>query len=265
MPADLKWNAEDYAKNSRAQLEWARELIPKLKLDDSDYVLDIGCGDGKISACLAQLVPHGTVVAIDSSENMIEFASGSFFPAQNPNLKFLCMDATDIKLTRQFDVVFSNAALHWVEDHNAVLRGVRSCLNPGGRILFQMGGCGNSADVLKIFRELTQHPRWRQYYCGFTSPYHFYRVEDYESWLPANGFRKRRIELIPKDMRHPGTEAFGGWLRTTWFPYTDRLPHELRETFLQEIIAGYTVNFPPDASGAVHVKMVRLEIEADAE
>ena len=256
------WNAEDYAKNSSAQLQWAKELIAKLRLKDSDSVLDIGCGDGKITAMLARAAGNGTVVGIDFSENMIKLASDKFPPEENPNLTFLRMDAANIQLHRKFEVAFSNAALHWIKDHGAVLRGVYSCLKPGGRILFQMGGCGNAADVFNVVCKITQHSRWRQYYENFTPPYYFYRLEDYEAWLPANGFRPHRIELIPKDMQHQGREGFAGWLRTTWFPYTDCLPSELRETFLHEIITEYTAAYPPDSSGRIHVKMVRLEVEA---
>jgi len=63
-------------------------------------------------------------------------------------------------------------------------------------------------------------------------------------------------------MRHADREAFLGWLRTTWFPYTDRLPEELREAFLDDVADAYIAAHPPDADGAIHLRMVRLEVEA---
>ena len=119
-----KWNAEDYAKNSSAQLKWAQELIEKLALQGGESVLDIGCGDGKITSQLALAADNGNVVGIDQSEEMIRLASERFPSAKYPNLSFLCMDATGISLSRKFDVGFSNAALHWVKDHAKALRGV---------------------------------------------------------------------------------------------------------------------------------------------
>jgi trans-aconitate methyltransferase len=63
-------------------------------------------------------------------------------------------------------------------------------------------------------------------------------------------------------MRHVGPAAFVGWLRTTWFPYTDRLPAELRDAFLDDVAAAYTAAHPPDPEGVYHVQVVRLEVEA---
>jgi trans-aconitate 2-methyltransferase len=256
-----KWNAEDYARNSRAQLEWAQELIEKLALRGDEAVLDVGCGDGKISARLA-LATRGNVVGIDLSEDMIELARNRFPAESYPNLSFSQMDATDIRLSARFDVAFSNAVLHWVGDHVAVLRGVHACLNTGGRLLFQMGGRGNAAEVFEVMEEVVRRPRWASSYEGFRAPYHFYGPEEYEEWLPQCGFRPLRIELVAKDMQHAGAEGLVGWLRTTWFPYTDRLPADLHDGFLAEVAERYLAAHPIDAAGSVHVGMVRLEIEA---
>jgi len=65
-------------------------------------------------------------------------------------------------------------------------------------------------------------------------------------------------------MRHADREAFLGWLRNTWFPYTDRLPAGLRNAFLDDVAAAYTAAHPPDDRGVSHVRMVRLEVEASA-
>jgi trans-aconitate methyltransferase len=258
------WNADDYADNSSAQLQWAEELITKLALKGSESLLDIGCGDGKISAQLARVVKNGHVLGIDSSESMIKRASEQFPPAANPNLSFLQMDATEIHLPRRFDVAFSNAALHWVKDHISVLRGVHSCLKSGGKILFQMGGYGNAAEVFGTIQEIIKNPRWKQYFEVFVPPYYFYKPEDYEVWLLESGFRSGRVELIPKDMQHDRVKGLMGWLRTTWFPYTDCLPAELRDAFLEELVETYSSLHPADALGNIHIKMVRLEVEAYA-
>jgi trans-aconitate 2-methyltransferase len=259
-----KWNAQDYAKHSSGQFEWAQELIAKLGLQGSESVLDIGCGDGKITQRLAEAAKVGWVLGIDQSEEMIRMALEQFPPEKCPNLAFLRMNAMDIHLSQKFDVAFSNAALHWVEDQVATLRGVHKCLKSGGKILFQMGGCGNAAEVLVAVEKLLQREEWRPYYEDFTPPYHFCAQREYEAWLLETGFRPVRVDLLPKDMRHHGLEGFEGWLRTTWFPYTDRLPVQLRDAFLAELAEKYLLEHPADANGNIHVKMVRLEVEAYA-
>src|SRR6266404_2134777 len=130
-----KWNPEDYAKHSAAQLTWARELIAQLDLGGDELVLDIGCGDGKVTAELAGALPRGHVVGLDGSPEMIEFARAHYPHGQFPNLEFVGMDARQVRLERSFDIVFSNAALHWIEDHLAVLKGVSGVMRQGGRLI----------------------------------------------------------------------------------------------------------------------------------
>jgi trans-aconitate 2-methyltransferase len=71
---DVRWNAADYAANSAAQQIWARELIAQLRLRGDEHILDVGCGDGKVTAELARAVPKGSVTGIDASPEMIAFA-----------------------------------------------------------------------------------------------------------------------------------------------------------------------------------------------
>lgn len=253
------WNAEDYAKNSSTQAIWANELIAKLALKGNESLLDIGCGDGRITAEIARRLPSGFVVGIDSSENMIALASKFFV---RDNLAFCVMNATDIHLDRMFDVAFSNATLHWIKDHQAVLSNLRKHLNPQARTLFQMGGRGNAQEMVEIVDRAIVSKEWAEYFQGFDFPYSFYGVGDYERWLRKTGFEAIRIELIPKDMVHKNSDELKGWLRTTWFPYTDRLPQDKREMFLDELVRQYLEKNPIDSQGQTHVKMVRLEVEA---
>ncbi len=165
-------------------------------------MLDIGCGDGRATALIAERLPQGSVLGVDKSASMIALAAEQFPPDAHPHLTFRRMDATRLALPRAFDVAFSSAALHWVDDHQAMLRGVRSCLRPGGRLLFQMGGRGNIVEALAVVEEVIARPRWRDFFDGFIPPYHFHSPEEYEEWLPRAGFCVARAELIPKDMRH---------------------------------------------------------------
>ncbi|WP_225587700.1 class I SAM-dependent methyltransferase [Methylomonas fluvii] len=113
-------NAQDYAQNSQAQQQWAKELIAGMRLTGRETVLDLGCGDGKVTAEIAAIVDQGTVVGIDNSEAMIALAQRRYPQTQHPNLAFQVMDAGNLSFAEQFDVVFSNAVLHWVKQHQPV-------------------------------------------------------------------------------------------------------------------------------------------------
>ena len=104
--------------------------------------------------------------------------------------------------------------------------------------------------------------RWREFFWIMPRPYFFYAPGDYEKWLPKCGFKINSIKLAPKDSAHVGAAGFAGWLRTTWFPYTQCVPENLREEFIAAVVARYLAKHPPDAEDKVHVGMVRLEIDA---
>jgi trans-aconitate methyltransferase len=256
------WNAADYAANSVVQQTWARELISKLNLCGDEHILDIGCGDGKVTAEIAHALPDGLVVGTDVSPQMISFARKNFLAKNFPTLKFQVMDARKIKFERRFDVVFSNAALHWVDDHEKILRGAAAVLKSGGRLVVSCGGKGNAQDVFVALRPEMRLKRWREFFRQMPTPYFFYAPGDYEKWLPKFGFKIQKLKLAPKDATYQGAEGFATWLRTTWIPYVQRVPENLREEFIAAVTSRYLAKHPPDADGKVHVKMVRLEIDA---
>jgi trans-aconitate 2-methyltransferase len=275
----VAWSPADYAAHSAVQQTWARELIAKLHLRGDERVLDVGCGDGKVTAEIARAVPRGLVIGVDASPQMIAFAQKAFPRKTNPNLTFQICDARKISLgalaSRRrfwahgegipgtpFDIVFSNAALHWVDDHQAFLRGAASVLKPGGRLMISCGGKGNAHDVFLALRPEMRTKRWRGFFRNLEKPYFFYRPDDYEKWLPRSGFKTHRVKLSPKDAGYPGRDGFTAWMRTTWLPYTQRVPEGLREEFLAAIVGRYLAKHPLDADSRIHVRMVRLEIDA---
>ncbi len=260
--AIYQWDAEDYARNSTNQQVWARELIRKLGFVGGERVLDVGCGDGKVSAEIAALLPRGAVVGVDISDAMIALARQRFGPPEHPNLRFQKEDAGSLPFWDEFDVVFSNATLHWVIDHPPVVRGIANSLKPGGKVLLQMGGQGNIAGILKVLTPLMATPRWARYFENFGFPYGFYSPQDYAAWLPAAGLQAVRLDLFPKDMVHAGRAGLAGWVRTTKIPYTQRVPEAEREAFIDELVEAYLAQFPLDAQGNAHVRMMRLEVEA---
>lgn len=258
----VKWNAQEYHRSSAAQQSWARELIAKLSLTGNERLLDIGCGDGKVTAEIADILSDGSVVGVDKSEDMIGFARAAFPPDSCPNLSFAVMDASALAFDAEYDVVFSNATLHWVVDHGPVLQGVSRALKPGGRCLLQMGGRGNADSIIKTLTSGPVFERWGGCFANMEFPYGFYAPEDYSPWLENAGLRPLRLELIPRDMAQPGADGLAAWIRTTWMPYTNRIPEEQRESFIADVVDTYLAAFPLDEQGLAHVPMQRLEVEA---
>ena len=125
-----------------------------------------------------------------------------------------------------------------------------------------MAGKGNAQAVIDILEELATVAPWKQFLDGFTFPYAFLSTEEYRALLAEAGLTPLRVELVPKDMKFAGAEGMAGWVRTTWLPFTERIPVEQRDSFVKEIVDRYLQRYPADAEGVVHLGMVRLEVEA---
>ncbi len=115
---------------------------------------------------------------------------------------------------------------------DSVLRGVERSLRPGGRLLFQMGGRGMASNVVQVMMSLLSRDEWGRYFHDFSLPYRFCAPEEYTQWLEEAGLHPLRVELVPKDMTHEGVGGLAAWIRTTWLPFTQRLPEELRDDFI---------------------------------
>ena len=259
---NYKWDAREYEKYSQGQQKWARELIEKISLKGTENVLDLGCGDGKVTAEFSKLVSKGSIIGIDNSAEMIKLASARYSEAIYQNLSFQEMDAVNLNFIDRFDLIFSNAVLHWVKDHKAVIKRMFKSLKQGGRIILQMGGKGNAAGIVDVLSELQTEKKWHSYFNEFNFPFYFPGTNEYKKLLLDCGFTLNRIELIPKKMEHAGIEALKGWIRTTWLPYTQRVPKEERESFIDIVSKKYIERYSANSKGIINVQMVRLEVEA---
>ncbi|MFZ2456483.1 MAG: methyltransferase domain-containing protein [Candidatus Altiarchaeia archaeon] len=254
-----RWDPRDYEKSSSAQETWAKELIKKLRLKGDERILDIGCGDGKVSAQLAKNVPEGSVTGVDLSADMLAYAVTKYIDV--PNLGFEAGDASRLKYDREFDYVVSFACLHWIREHVPVLQGIRRSLRSNGRIMLQFGGKGNAAELIKAADDVIAAD-WKEYFQDYTFPWAFYSPGEYRVFLKQAGLKAIRVELIPKDREDAGHEGLASFIRTTWHPYTDRVPEKMRKEFIDAIAEEYIRRNPMDSKGMVHIPMMRLEVEA---
>ena len=262
MSPTYQWNPADYAQNSLGQERWARELLEVAAIQPDEHVLDVGCGDGRMTAEIARRAARGRVVGVDRSAEMVDFAGRTFPSAEYPNLLFRQSDARSLCFEDEFTLVYSSAVLHWMREHPSVLAGVARSLRPGGRAVLQMGGKGNTMDVVRAFEECFREPRWQEASAAFEFPYSFYGTEEYRAWVEEAGLIPDAIELLDRDMVHPSRQAFTGWLRTAWLPFHAALPEDRRDAFLESVTECFLRQNPLDRFGQVHVHAVRLQVLA---
>jgi trans-aconitate methyltransferase len=144
-----EFNGEQYKKASIHQKEWGNKIIAEFKLNVNERILDLGCGDGTLTAELAQLVPDGFVLGIDGSQNMIETAR----KLEKKNLSFRVQDINTLHYKNEFDVVFSNTTLHWVKDHRLLLKNIYESLRQNGILRCNFGAEGNCINLIRIIKQ----------------------------------------------------------------------------------------------------------------
>ena len=145
-----EWDAQSYAKNGRFVATLAENLIDDLAPQTHESILDLGCGDGALSAKIAPLCHK--LLCLDTSKSMVE-------ASRQRGLDAHCVDAHKLSFTHQFDAVFSNAALHWMTKPEQVATGVFNALKPGGRFVAEFGGAGNVQSIVKAVKKQVQKTR----------------------------------------------------------------------------------------------------------
>ena len=203
-----EFDGEKYEQASAHQKEWGARLIAELGLRGDQRVLDLGCGDGALTARITEALPEGEVIGIDASQGTIEVA----LQKKRDNLGYLRMDIDDLSLPGQFDVVFSNATLHWVRDHNRLLANVRMSLKEKGVLRFDFGGEGNCSHFLKVIREAMADEAFDRYFKDFQWPWYMPPVEEYEALARRAGFVEARVWGEIADRFFPDRETMIRWV-----------------------------------------------------
>lgn len=216
-----RWNAANYASNARFVADLAEPLVALLAPRPGERILDLGCGDGVLSA---EIQAHGAaVVGIDASREMVEAARSRGVDAR-------LMRGEAIEFEAAFHAVFSNAALHWMRDLDAVFTGVARALKPGGRFIAEMGGEGNVATVVAALEDALARLG-----VNAPSPWTFPGADAVAAQLAQHGFRIETIERIERPTRLPGDLA--DWLATFAGDYLALVPTAERAGLIQQVQA----------------------------
>jgi len=223
-----KWDGAQYKKNASAQQKRALNVLEKITFDGNENVLDLGCGNGKITKIIADHVPGGEVVGIDISESMINQANQDF--AKVPNLKFYQKSAENFNFEKKFNYVTSFNALHWVEDHNMILQNAKHSLINDGKIVFLMA----SGKRNQFVDEILQKDPWKSHFQELESFYSRMSKIDYEILLKNNDFTKDKIVIFDEHHFFSSFQELEQHFMT-WLPAISDLPQEDCEKLAHQI------------------------------
>ena len=237
------WNAALYAKYATPQFQHGMCMMDELPLKGNETILDIGCGPGTLTKVLAQRVPKGKVIGIDASPSMIAYAKTLGIK----NAEFYVMDATKIPYENAFDVAYSNAVFHWIDDQEALLKGIERALKPGGLLRAQFGGKSSTSSsaqtpaMQKVVAELAKKAPYRPYLKDVSSPVRArFSKEEYKAIvLRVPGFQEVEVWETPSANVFDTQEDLKGWVASLYTArYEGKLPENLRGPFLKDYLDG---------------------------
>src|SRR5215470_5965365 len=258
-----EWNAGEYSKRSALQQWVADECLAGLALTGAERVLDVGCGDGKITVEIAQRLPRGSILGIDASAQMIAFARAHFAAPATRNLEFDVGDATCLPYRDEFDLIVSFNALHWVTDQAAALHGIRNALTPSGSALLQFVSQGPRKSLEDVIEEARSAPRWAPYFTGYRKPYVHSTPDEYAALAVQCGLRVERIDTQLKAWDFKTRNGFVDFALVTFVEWTRMLPGVQQVDFIHDVLDRYRLVGDGTAGDAhvFHFYQMRVELQ----
>ncbi|MDJ0970742.1 MAG: methyltransferase domain-containing protein [Kiloniellales bacterium] len=241
------WDPERYARNARFVADLGAPLVELLAPQAGETILDLGCGDGALTETL--VAKGAVVVGVDGSAEQVAAARARGLDARQADGQSLDFEAA-------FDAVFSNAALHWMRQADAVIAGVWRALKPGGRFVGEMGGAGNVAGITTALMAAVNR---RGLDGEAANPWYFPTPEDYRRRLESQGFEVLSIALIDRPTPLPGPMA--DWLETFAETFLKLVPDEARADLAAEVSEALRPTHC-DAEGRWTADYVRLRFSA---
>ncbi len=245
--AGQEWNAEGYARHAGFVPELGAAVLELLAPRPGEAILDLGCGDGVLTARIREAGARVTRLEPDPDMAARARARGN---------RVLEQDAHDPFGSGLCDAVFSNAALHWMRDPPRVLRNIHAALKPGGRLVAEQGGFGNVAAVVTALTaslEAAGHP-------VPPSPWDFPTPTAQRARLEAAGFRVETIALIQRPTPLP--TGLKGWLATFGAPFMPDLDTASRQSVVAD--TERRLAHLRDETGTWYADYVRLRFRAFA-
>jgi trans-aconitate methyltransferase len=240
------WSAAGYDAHARFVSDLAGEAIEWLAPRPGERILDLGCGDGAVTAALQAM--GADVVGVDTSDDLLAAARARGLDVRH-------MDGQALEFGPVFDAVFSNAALHWMTSPEAVIAGVHRALKGGGRFVAEFGGHGNVAAIVTAMRATAQRIGGEPALAG---PWFFPTPEVYAEMLAAAGFSVRRTGLFPRPT--PLKSGMREWLKLFRLPFFEQYGARMDEV-LDEVV-DLLKPVLCDAHGNWTADYVRLRVEA---
>ncbi len=246
-PTSREWNSTVYHRLSGPQVSWGKKVLSRLRLGGDEVVLDAGCGTGRLTAELLEALPHGHVVGIDLSQNMLNSGREHLGEHLGSRLSLVAADLLRLPFARAFDGVVSTAAFHWVLDHDQLFSNLRRVLVPGGWLEAQCGGAANLARLRGRVDGLAATSRFARYFAGFHEPWLYQDAKGAAQTLRRAGFVDVETSVEPALTVLEDAAQYIEFVRNIILrEHLRRIPSEdLRSEFMENLATRAAGDDPP--------------------
>ncbi|HWR36916.1 MAG TPA: class I SAM-dependent methyltransferase [Clostridia bacterium] len=227
-----EWDSTAYDVLAKPEVEWGKKVLDRLHLQGFEKVLDAGCGTGRVTAMLCERLPHGHVIAVDLSDNMLNVAR-EHLKGVSGRVKFVQADLVNLSLQEEVDGIFSTAAIHWISDHWKLFGGFYRALRPGGWLVAQCGAAPNLARLRRRAAELVYEGMFSVYFRDWTDPWMFVEHTTMAERLRLVGFENVKTTQVPAYSCMPNREMYKQYISTvTLRKHVAQMPAEIAQKFL---------------------------------
>ena len=227
------WDGVDYLRVNTLQQWLAARALEDVDLHGVHSLLDVGCGDGRVTQQLATRIPDGRCVGLDPSPGMIAVAP------TGPGLTFEVGDVEAMTFRDEFDLVVSFNALHWVAAQRVALGAIARALHRPGRTLLVFVCAGPRPSLEDVAMTVTRSGRWAASFDGFVAPYVHPAPTVWRSDVEAAGMRVEAVRVDDLDWDFGSREAFTAWCTVGFGGWTSRLPDDAVPDFMAEVVDAY--------------------------
>lgn len=224
---EVLYDGNAYESSSQTQFKQGNKLVDRINCKEYSYVLDIGCGNGKTTLEFIEKNPTIKIDAFDLSHSQIDV--GIRNRDENKNIKekinFFVMDAMDLNASEKYDLVFSNASLHWILDSISMYNKIYNCLKQGGEMAIHQGGYNCYKGLHDMVRKAISNLNLECYYENWNYPI-FYPTKEYmEKMLLDIGFKQVKVISEESDgMEY--SNLVDNFANASLLPYFDRIPNK---------------------------------------
>ena len=254
----FEFDGEKYKQASKHQKEWGSKLISGININGNETILDLGCGDGILTEQLSTLVPNGKAVGIDASVGMIETAK----KLKKSNLSFICLDIDDMEYENCFDIIFSNAALHWVKNHQQLLKNSIKALKPNGILAWNFAGDGTCSNFYDTVDEVMNLTLYKEFFINYECPWYMPSKDDYFLLIKEVGFKQFDVLYENADRYFANTDEMIKWIdQPSLVPFLKYLPDDKKEGFRNKVV-DIMIDKTKQSDGRCFETFRRLNIKA---